>query len=147
MEYKYCICYGSLRAGEYNFNRIRELFGEESMKYVKTIQLKGFRMYSLGSYPAAIQTYTDEESITCDIMTVSPSVDKYIEEMEVGAGYSCYSETVTVSQSNVYKAVEASIYLFEEDEEANLLGYAQRVHSGDWIKFNTKEALFYENEN
>lgn len=147
MEYRYCLCYGSLRAGEYNYNRILEQFGEGSIKYVRTVQLSGYRMYSLGQYPAAIETYTRGEHITCDLLAVSPSVDVYIAEMELGAGYTAYIEPITVTEGNVTKSVQSTIYLFEIEDEDTLLHNAHRVYSGDWIKFNTKAALYYEDEN
>lgn len=147
MEYRYCLCYGSLRAGEYNYNSILEQFGEGSIKYIKTVQLHGYAMFSLGQYPAAIETYRSGESIVCDLLAVSPSVDSYIANMELGAGYTAYTQTITVTENNTIKSAQATIYLFEDDMEESLSHIGERVHSGDWIKFNTKAALLNNDEN
>lgn len=147
MEYRYCLCYGSLRVGEYNYNSIIEQFGKDSIKYIKTVHLYGYAMFSLGQYPAAIETYRSGEFIVCDLLAVSPSVDSYIANMELGAGYTGYSQATTVTENNTIKSTQATIYLFEDDMEESLSYIGERVYSGDWIKFNTKAALFNDDEN
>jgi len=112
------ICvYGSLRKGAYNFNRFVEIFGEDNIKYLKTKEITGFKLYSLGPYPGIKQTDNESDKLTIDLLHVTNEVYDAIYNMEIGAGY---------------KAVETPdgiIYVYRYNVRENDL-----VKSGDWLK-------------
>lgn len=80
------LVYGSLREDEYNFDRIKEAFGDESIKKVGETEVAGYKMHNLGSYPG-INKGTQEDKIVCDILEVNDEAARFIERMELGAGY------------------------------------------------------------
>lgn len=112
--------YGSLRLGEYNYNRFKQLFGED-FNYVKTSSIAGFNLYDLGSYPGLKIARSNEDKVIVDILEVSQKCFDYIESMEHGAGYSTIQ--VTDELGDKYLA-----YLYEHS--CNNL-----VESGDWSKY------------
>ena len=119
------IVYGSLRPGEYNFSRFKQHY-QDDIKYVKTIdRLKNYELFDLGAYPCVVYNAEPNNNITVDILRVSDACYEMIYNMEIGAGY--HVEQVTVTDGG-----ETKIYpIF-----AMMTGYkAQKVESGDWVKY------------
>lgn len=116
-----CCFYGSLRKPLYNYQRFIKMYGRDAMIYEKTTQIPGYRLYSLGQYPAAIQTF-DQSIIAVDLFEVSDEAYNSIQYMELGAGYE--EQFVNIDDS-MY-----SIFLYDERfiENKNL------IESGDWVK-------------
>ena len=78
---KYILVYGSLRKNSkrgYNFNR----FGGQT--YIKDIELAGFDMYDLGSYPAIGY---GTHGLKCELHSITDDSYDKILRMEVAAGY------------------------------------------------------------
>lgn len=125
---KKIIVYGSLRKGEYNFNRFVGYFGEDNFQYVETTTIPGFKLYSLGPYPG-INEGTEDDVLVVDILDVSESAYDSVKRMELGAGYS----EVLVN----INGEELPIYVFDAKlPEDNI------VEGGDWLK--REEAIIYE---
>lgn len=80
------LAYGTLREGDYNFERIREALGEESLFKIGETRLKGYKMHNLGYYPA-ITPAGPESEVVCDILEASDKAMLYIDYMESSAGY------------------------------------------------------------
>lgn len=145
MGYNYCLFYGTLRFGEPNWNRVIAMFGKDSMKYVNTQKLSNHSLYSIGAYPIAIPN-DDAGDIVCDLVAVSKEAEKFIDDMEKGAGYTPYVVTKGFAGvDNIYATREITIYVYEEHEEREVALYGDLIESGDWIKFNTKSAIYVEN--
>lgn len=106
--------YGSLRKGEYN-NKYFDL------KYVKTTKISGFKLYSLGSYPA-ITVGDENDSLTVDIMRCNKKTLDSIDRMEFGAGYT--------EKEIVIDEISMKIYIMNKD-----LSHRYLVKHGDWSKF------------
>lgn len=106
----------------YNHARFVDAFGEESMKYEKTTQIPGFKLYNLGSYPAAVQS-SNEFSIIIDLFSLSDKVYDSIKRMEHGAGY--YEDLINIDDE------QYSIFLFHESDITN----EKLVNSGDWFRY------------
>ena len=109
--------YGSLRKDQYNFR--------QGMEYQKTVEITGFKLFSLGAYPCAIQTGNEDDKLTVDLFTVTGQNENSIHRMEIGAGYD-------------YKEVEIDgkmfgIYVYPTDFLNRLAD--RRVPEGDWVKF------------
>lgn len=120
--------YGSLRKGEYNFDRFVEIYGKDSIKVVDTnITLFGYRLYSLGPYPG-LKPANEEDTksfVIGDILEVSQQVFNSITAMELGAGY--YIEVKEI------KDHPCVIYLYNgTTNERNF------VKEGDWIDYQNK---------
>lgn len=78
--------YGSLRKDHYNYQKIRNMFGKNSLIYITDQKIEYAKLYDLGSYPAIIRAgYNDR--VVGEIMYCSNEVYKAIEEMELGSGY------------------------------------------------------------
>lgn len=133
---KYLLAYGSLRKGQYNFNRISNLFSSKDViQYVRTIKLPGYKMYSLGSYPACIHTGTRSDIIECDILRMHNSAFDIIDRMEVGAGYTQYSTPIVFKDGFIQYNKDMSIYIFEDiDEETMKTKFQGEVIDGNWVK-------------
>lgn len=123
------ICvYGSLRLGEYNYNYFKERYGND-MKYIRSIILEGYKLYSLGSYPG-IKKSQNNEPLMVDIIEVSDEVYHFITEMELSSGYGC----VALNIDNI----DCTLYVYKGPVyEKNL------VKSGDWSNY-LKENKQYE---
>ncbi len=80
------ICvYGSLRKNEFNYNRMIDNYGEESIIYEKTVEIDGYNLYSLGSYPGVKH---GEGKLTVDVLLVEENCYNIIFNMERNANYS-----------------------------------------------------------
>lgn len=119
--------YGSLRKGMYNFHALKR-----GMEYLRTTEIPGFKLFSLGSYPCAVQTHDEADIMTVDLFTVTGEAERGIHSMELGAGYK-------------YREVEIDgtmfgIYLFDSSRLPSLKD--RHVPGGDWVKhlqgFNEK---------
>jgi gamma-glutamylcyclotransferase (GGCT)/AIG2-like uncharacterized protein YtfP len=69
--------YGTLRKGQYNFNRF-------DLTYLKTETIQGWDLYDLGPYPCAVP---GEGILTVEIMECDEYNYQIIKGMELGAGY------------------------------------------------------------
>lgn len=109
--------YGSLRKGEYNYERFVEIFGKENFVYKETKTIKGFELYSLGAYPVIIPNPNSE--IVVDEFELSQEAHKSVKTMELGAGY---TETI-INESSIYYMDQPPHY------------HKGKVESGDWSKY------------
>lgn len=114
MTYRYIYVYGSLRAGEYNFNSFKNIFKDEIKVIKKNFPIKGFKLYSLGSYPG-IKIAEDNHSIICDVLKVSERCFRAIDKMELSSNY--YRLGIN----------EASIYIYKGNVEEDKF-----IKDGDW---------------
>jgi gamma-glutamylcyclotransferase (GGCT)/AIG2-like uncharacterized protein YtfP len=112
--------YGSLRVGEYNYNRL--LKGQPGVTYITTTTLpKGFLMYSLGPYPIVTKSELSTSPLVVDIFEIENDyVANFIDMMEIGAGYE--KSTVCIEDYNCI------IYVGYYSNSTNI------VASGDWSK-------------
>lgn len=115
---KKLLVYGSLREGDYNFDRIKSYFGEDSIKKIGEKTLTGYSIFNLGSYPGLNKTNNEEHSVLFDIVEVKDNAYEFIQGMELGAGYT--EEKLDDYIFYVYD------HKFDEKD---------RIISGDWLKF------------
>jgi gamma-glutamylcyclotransferase (GGCT)/AIG2-like uncharacterized protein YtfP len=108
------LAYGSLREGEFNFDR----FGSNSLTFVRNEKVKGYKMYSLGAYPFITYTGKDEDVIVCDVLETDKRIFEYINDMEVGAGYT--------------SRLEDNLPIFVMNVKEKDLERFKQVNSGDW---------------
>lgn len=110
----YCLFYGSLKSGHYNFGR----FAGQTL--IKSVELEGFELFDLGPYPAAC---VGEGKIQCELQTVSDDAMRNIQRMEAGAGYK-------EMQIKLDNDITASIFVMNKER---LVGYkAQKIEDGNW---------------
>ena len=112
--------YGSLRSGEYNF---KYCMGENPQLIGKG-KLKGFGLYSLGSYPF-IYPLKDSE-VVVEGYEIEEANKIRIDNMESGAGYHVEEVTIILETGEKEK-----VEVYVADELYNNRG---RVVSGDWVK-------------
>jgi len=74
---KYCLFYGSLKKGEYNFNAATQ-------KYLKTMEISGYDLYEITGYPAAIE---GDGKLIVELHEVDDSAFRNIANMETYYGY------------------------------------------------------------
>lgn len=113
--------YGSLRKDEYNFKSVQKQFGKESIRYIKTKTVGGYKLYDLGSYPGIIKSGTYGSKLTVDELHISKEVFEYIDAMEVGANY----EQLRNATYN-----DEIMYLYKGDVTPKML-----VENGDWSDY------------
>ncbi len=112
--------YGSLRRGMDNYNSFKR-----SLEYISTKRIKGFDLYSLGSYPYAVRSNDHSASIVIELFCIHDVTARVaIHELEAGAGY--VFECIEVD------GMKVGIYLFERP------GDDPKVKSGDWVTFYGK---------
>lgn len=118
--------YGTLRKDQGNYNWALK----NKATYLKTIQVKGYDMFSLGGYPICIPSSRPDSEITVDIFTdVEPRSIDSIDRMESGAGYD--HEILKVDNEDCLMYVGApKHYTFEK-----LQLYYTQIIGGDWVEF------------
>jgi gamma-glutamylcyclotransferase (GGCT)/AIG2-like uncharacterized protein YtfP len=108
--------YGSLRRGMSNY----KLY-EDALVYLFSARLKGFKLYSRGQYPCAINA-NESDSVVVEIFRITDGhFEKQIHELEMSEGY-VYQE-VLIDGKNI------GIYVYES--AANF----PEVNGGDWVSF------------
>jgi len=110
--------YGSLRRGMENYR----LF-ESDLNFLRTVELGGFKMFSLGPYPYIIRTGNSEDKIVGDLFIVTNrETEQTIHKMELDAGY-IFSEVEIAGN-------KFGIYLLEATNADH-----PEVGGGDWSTF------------
>lgn len=113
--------YGSLREGEYNFNRFKDWF--PSIKVIGQERVSGFVLFSLGSYPGIRFTGNPEDSVVFDFLEVPDECYTQITLMEIGANYKVITLNTNMSDK---------IVCYE------YLGNSERlpiIEHGDWSRY------------
>lgn len=115
------LVYGSLRNNEYNFNSFQRRYGEEGVKYLETGVIKGFELYSFGSFPGILYTGNEEDELTVDLLEVSEEAKQGMDWMELGAGYKI--------RQVEFNGELVDIYEYGSD---TIRGNYEQVKHGDW---------------
>lgn len=111
--------YGSLREGEYNYERIAHNFGKSSIRTLASgVKVSGYDLYDLGPYPAISK---GENELIVDVISVDSSAYTFIKRMELGAGYQ--EDSVKIKSYG-----DVLIYTFPP----NSFPENRLVPSGDW---------------
>lgn len=114
--------YGSLRKGQYNYERT----GLPKETYIKTVQIEGYEMYSLGAFPLVVQSSNKKDVITVDLFAIANvDLQRGIHLMEIGAGYERITHNIDGKDYYLYVYSRANKGL-------------QRVTSGDWAEWQAK---------
>lgn len=124
------LAYGSLRKGDYNYDRFKEYFGNK-FNYIKTIELPGFDIYYLPyGYPGAKRN--PHGKITVDIIEVTEDCYREIEMMEIYADYTplTFETLLSLDNDDNLKYYEATLFLYNGG-----VTNENFIKSGDWIKF------------
>ena len=105
-------------------------FLEDSVKFKGYAVLEGFKLYSLGSYPAVLKSNSSRDVVVGEIYQF---VDEHkldiFDEMEIVAGYKRIYTKVKDEDGN-----EIDIVLYEF-AYPNYLKSKENIESGDWVKF------------
>ncbi|MBX2917286.1 MAG: gamma-glutamylcyclotransferase [Cyclobacteriaceae bacterium] len=109
--------YGSLRKGM----QLHKKF-ESDLQYKFSIWLPGYKLYSLGPYPCAVQTQNIHNKILVEVMQIrNPDVAQQIFDIEINAGY--FYKDIQIKNENV------GIYLYKQPTNNS------EVIGGDWVTF------------
>lgn len=121
--------YGTLRGGQYNFNR----FIKDSGKTFEGKEvLKGYKMFSFGAFPFVVPTGNEEDVIVVELYEVPDElVCRSINMMELGAGYGV--EEVTINDKVYW------LYVYPNNWEYSKRGYPE-IPGGDWVEYKQAEA-------
>lgn len=112
--------YGSLRQGLYNFPIIEQ---STASKFIAYGILEGYRMYSLGSYPAIHEH--EGMRIYGEIWKVNDRVFNYIDRMEHSAGYGSLVREIQTSRGKIN-----ALFYFKEKSQNHIY-----INGGDWVKY------------
>ncbi len=113
----YVAVYGSLREGQYNFEK-------SQMKKLGTYTVQGYEMYSLGHYPAIVK---GSGSIVVELMEVTPRFKARLDRMELGAGYK-------IKKIKLGDKTDVTLYVYDSSaKELSETSYG-KVQSGDWVE-------------
>lgn len=112
-----CLFFGSLRLHSkrgYNHDR----FGDGTQRYIRTLTIDGYDLYSLGAYPAICP---GAGKVVCELHEVEGRAFRGIQAMERGAGYT--EATIDLPEG------AATIFTYDPN---HLMG-CPKVASGDWV--------------
>ena len=120
-EKTYVLVYGTLRQGGYNHS----LMGEAEL--LTSLKLAGFKMVSLGSYPAIYMDNQTQETIQAELYAVDEATFTRLDQLE---GYPDFynRSQVEVSLTNG-QPINAWIYHMSQEE----LSDKEPVEEGDWL--------------
>ena len=124
--------YGSLRQGQYNNLRFQQMYGHESFNHVRTTVFKGYDLYSLGPYPAAIP---GKGELVVDIFEVSDDLFERLDAMERSADY--FPVELFLRNGDEHEFI--NIWLYQPKGHSFLRENAPIVRSGDWTKYLNNE--------
>lgn len=122
--------YGSLRKGEYNYERFLKYFPNQ-IEVLGTERLPYFSLYDLGSYPGIKKTNNPQDTVVFDILKVSDSCYNALYLMEIGANY----KTIDINVNNEEQVI-AFEYLGKVYED-------RLVKSGDWSDFLKSNRVYH----
>jgi gamma-glutamylcyclotransferase (GGCT)/AIG2-like uncharacterized protein YtfP len=124
-----CIFYGTLMDEQYNNKKMKDIYGEDSMKFISKEILPGFNLYDTRyGFPAAIRS-DKNNNIIVEIFEVSDSCLEYIRAMELGSGY--YNDIVKVGEDF------CNMFLYREPFYS-----FTKIDSGSWIDYlETKKQI------
>ncbi len=111
------VFYGSLKTGFYNNPQ-----SEGVISTGKIVDIPGFKMFSLGSYPYIRKT-EEKSSIKGELFNISQEDFDWINRMELGAGYT--KEVVDIDGSLHYIYVMSPNRCTED---------RRPVESGNWVQ-------------
>jgi gamma-glutamylcyclotransferase (GGCT)/AIG2-like uncharacterized protein YtfP len=117
--------YGSLRKGEYNFERFEQQW-PGALKEIGSGYIVGWDLVDLGSYPSIVPA-GEASSVVGEVYEVSDEVFKHVEALEAEADYRRY--TVDVHTAGDAACVQAYVYGFSRPAD---IADRPRVDSGDW---------------
>lgn len=123
MNWHKCLFYGSLRKGQYNYDRMLSLFGKNSVRYIKTVDVLGYALYNTGrGYPAIVKS-NSPNTVAMDVFEIDDKVYSWVNGMELSAGYILVEHKVgnNIYYLYAYRSVGSDFTL---------------VESGDWAKQN-----------
>ncbi len=119
------LAYGTLREGDYNYARMQNYFGKDSIKKIGEIILPNYKMYNLGSYPCIVESDDENDKVVFDKLEVSDECFNAIRSMELGAGY-------TEKQINL-QLDDYRLYIFTDISLDYSDIFYPRILSGDWF--------------
>lgn len=89
--------------------------------YLFSARLKGYKLYSMGQYPCAVRTGSDD-AITVEVFeTASEEAAAAIHQLELDEGYFC--------DEVLLNGMTVKIYLYRDS------GNYKEVPGGDWVTF------------
>jgi gamma-glutamylcyclotransferase (GGCT)/AIG2-like uncharacterized protein YtfP len=116
----YIAVYGSLRVNQYNFERFKSIY-KDGINYEFTSEIFGWKLHSLGSYPAVNFTEDANDNLIVDVLSVSEECFASLNRMEIGAGYVARTVTVRDTVCTIW--------------EFNHPVHSPNIKHGDWSKY------------
>jgi gamma-glutamylcyclotransferase (GGCT)/AIG2-like uncharacterized protein YtfP len=115
--------YGTLRKNGYNYERMQNYFGDDCINKIDEIVLPNFKMYNLGFYPCITASTDDTDIVKFDVLEVNEECYKFINMMELGAGY-------TEISVNTEQHGDLLVYVVPEKYVNKK---TPQIMSGDWF--------------
>lgn len=110
--------YGSLRKGEYNNYLLNR-----STQIARGL-IRGFKLYSLGSYPFIFRTYDDKDTVVVEGYEADIKTIRDITLMELYAGYNVINVEI---EGDNFKT-RGNVFVMKE-----MRNHYGEVESGDWV--------------
>ncbi len=135
----FAFVYGSLRKGQYNYERIRNVFGINDFVYITQAKINNHKIYDLGNYPAIVTSVYNSNPVVGDIMYCSDKVIDAIDLMETSAGYKKDEIRVWVEdKSGIMRTCQLTYFVAGNQLTNMIFGNREEypaIESGDWNKY------------
>ncbi len=116
------ICtYGLFRQGQCYNTHVRGRFGEDSIEYIRTVNIPGYIMYDCIFNSSIEKTCNEKDIIVADLIRVNDEVYQFIKEMDTGGKF--FEDIISIDDVNYSIFVEHDI---DKNHKTTL------VESGDW---------------
>lgn len=114
--------YGSLRKGEYNNYML------DNSKYLGKGIIRGYKLFSLGSYPFIFKTYDEKDIVVVEGYDVDMYSANTIKYMEICAGYKIENVEIEVIEGDLGRVINGSVFVLEE-----MCDNKGEIEGGDWV--------------
>jgi gamma-glutamylcyclotransferase (GGCT)/AIG2-like uncharacterized protein YtfP len=114
--------YGTLRVGQDNYKYL--LKDKAGANYLGQSTIRGYKMVSLGGFPAIFNTGNEEDIIIGDVFDVNEEVNSNLDRLE---GYPGWYDKVEVETNDYGKAF---VYTMDKVRDSENL-----IENGDWVDY------------
>ena len=135
--------YGSLREGQFNYNRMKSNYGNDSIIKLCSTDMGYYQMSNLLYFPAIVHTGNYNDRVKGEIMYVSNIASRAIRTMEESAGYVRVKPHVFfMNNDRVSEYKPIYTYAASAVLKNNIMtAECDIVESGDWVKFSKQVEL------
>lgn len=126
------ICvYGTYRKNQINYKSAIRNYGTGNVLYLRTLVLKGYKMYDLLYYPTIEYTGDPRDRIVVDLLRVCDAMYKMLVKAQDNSEF--FEDTICIEEK--FYSIFINPFISEADRSIE-------VQTGDWIFCNSNSEIY-----